>query len=68
MSKINNTLMDMLRDIKRHQRDRDQLLGVYVNARLNKSLEVYYSCLLDSLSSLKQFNEMSVLKKLNKKK
>lgn len=61
-------ILDMLKDVKEHQRDQNSLLAHYVQLRLNRSLEAYYKSLMDSFSSLSTFDEMKVLKKLTKQK
>lgn len=60
-------LLDMLKDIKEHQRDSSTLLEGYVQARLDKSLQTYYSELIESFNSLQRFDEVKKLRQFTKK-
>ena len=42
------------------------LLPMYVNLRLNQSLQVYYKEVVDSFNYLKYKNELRLARKLNK--
>lgn len=66
MSKCETVLLDMLDDLKKHQRSKDFLLKLYVEKRLEASLNTYYNKLASSLRNLSNFNEENVLKKLTK--
>lgn len=66
MSNCEKTLSLMLEDVKQHQRPQDSLLKMYVEKRLEASLNIYYNKLTSSLKSLSNFNEENVLKKLTK--
>lgn len=53
-------------DLKKHKRDKATLLEMYINDRLNKSLEVYYNELSDSLQYLAGKNDIKIMKKINR--
>lgn len=61
-------LIKMIDNIKKHQRNPDQLFEHYVQRRLDKSLQTYYKQLLSSFSSLTTYDEENVLKQLIKTK
>lgn len=61
-----NILNSFLNDLSKYKRNRKDLMEFYVNDRLSKSLEVYYSELYNSLSYLTSKNDLRVLKTLNK--
>lgn len=61
-------LIKMINNIKKHQRNPDQLFEHYVQRRLDKSLQTYYKQLLSSFSSLTTYDEGNVLKQLLKTK
>lgn len=35
-------ILEMLNDVKSHQRNKEDLLSYYVQTRLDKSVEIYY--------------------------
>lgn len=57
---INN----MLIDISKHKRNREELLRISIEDRLNKSLEVYYNQLSASLEYLASKDSLRVLKNI----
>lgn len=59
-------LNNMLKDISKHKRNRDNLLEYYIQERLNKSLETYYIQLSHSLEYLINKDSFRVLKNSNK--
>lgn len=59
-------LFDMINDLSKHNRDKNELQLMYVEERLNKSLQSYYESLNESLSFLYHRNEKNVLKKMNR--
>lgn len=63
---LNNIIESMLHNISEHKRDKADLLKLYVQKRLEDSVQAYYSSILDSMNILKNFKEESVLKKLVK--
>lgn len=66
MNNSRENILNMLKDVKSHQRDKKYLLAHYVQSRLDNSIQVYYKQLLASYSSLISYDEVNVLKKLSK--
>ena len=56
----------MLDELSKHKRDKRYLTQIFIQDRLNKSIETYYEDLTRSYNSLKHKNELHVLRKLNK--
>lgn len=56
----------MLEELSEHKRDKRYLTQIFIQDRLNKSIETYYDDLTRSYNSLKMKNELHVLRKLNK--
>ena len=66
---INNVLEQMLTDIQsRGKRSRSEILTEAVEARLQKSLEVYYKQLKQSYNALQGIDETKVLTTLTNNK
>ena len=63
---MQNILNNMLKDLSKYKRDKKDLLEMYINDRLSKSLETYYSELSNSLTYLVKKNELRVLKNMDK--
>ena len=63
---MQNILNNMLKDLSRYRRNKKDLLEMYINDRLSKSLETYYSELSNSLAYLVKKNELRVLKNMAK--
>lgn len=61
-----NLLNSFLNDLSKYKRNKKDLMEFYINDRLSKSLEVYYSELYNSLSYLASKNDLRVLKTFNK--
>ena len=61
-------LLEMLKDLKDHHKSKNQLLTLYVEKRLERSLTNYYKELTSSVTSLSGYNEQNVLQKLAKRK
>ena len=59
-------IYQMLKDLGEHKRSKETLLRVFIENRLNKCLETYYDDITSSYESLKQKNEIYILRKLNK--
>lgn len=57
-------LNNMLIDISKHKRNREELLRISIEDRLNKSLEVYYNQLSVSLEYLVSKDSLRVLKNI----
>lgn len=62
-----DTLAEILKDLNNHKRDKAMLLEMYINDRLNKSLETYYKELSDSLQYLATKSDIKILKKLSRR-
>ena len=63
---MQNILNNMLKDLSKYKRNKKDLLEMYINDRLSKSLETYYSELSNSLAYLVKKNELRVLKNMDK--
>ena len=63
---MQNILNNMLKDLSKYKRNKKDLLEMYINDRLSKSLETYYSELSNSLAYLVKKNELRVLKNMTK--
>ena len=62
---LEETLFNMLYQLEKHKgTDREELLLVYVNERLNKSFNTYQEELDSGLDYLKRRNEVNVMKRL----
>lgn len=61
-----SSIYQMLKDLGEHKRSKETLLRVFIENRLNKCLETYYDDITSSYESLKQKNEIHILRKLNK--
>ena len=61
-----NMLLHMLDDLASHNRKKKELLPMYVNLRLDKSLKNYYEELLSVYDSLVRKDATKVLKKINR--
>ena len=59
-------LDSLLEELKQYKRDKNHLMEFYIEERLNKSLEVYYKELTDSIQYLARRDELNVLKKMGK--
>ena len=58
--------LHMLDDLASHNRKKKELLPMYVNLRLDKSLKNYYEELLSVYDSLVRKDAAKVLKKINR--
>ena len=59
-----DTIRSMLDDLEKHKRSKDSLTTFYVQARLTKSIQSYYSDLLKAQASLEASNTKKVFKEL----
>lgn len=59
-------LLYILNEMKDYKRPKEDLLVLYINERLNKSLQTYYKELSSSVLFLSSKDEMQVCKCLNK--
>ena len=63
---MTNRFNKMLNDLSKYKKDKNSLMQMYIENRLNKSLETYYSQLNSSLESLLDSDELKVLRRSNK--
>ena len=63
-----DNLIQMLADIRAHQRPKETLLAHYVEERLNKTVNIYYKSVLSSAKVLERADPLKVAKKLAKDK
>lgn len=61
-----DTINHMLKDLDSHKRAKDSLAAFYVQARLTKSIQSYYSDLLKAQASLEASNTKKVFKEMIK--
>lgn len=54
----------ILEDLQSYKRDKSILLPMYIQLRLNKSLETYYKQLASSIRYYDKRDELRILKKL----
>ena len=66
--KFIHTLNTIKNNLQEHHRTREELLPLYIQERLSKSLEVYSNDLDKSLSYLYKGNELNMMKRLNRVK
>ena len=67
MSVISLEMMSLnciLEELQQHKRNKEELLAICIQERLNKSLEVYEKQLSYSLKYYTKANEIRILKKL----
>ena len=55
-------------DLNKHHRDKSKLLEYYINTRLNKTIDAYYSDLMDSYNYLNNRDEFNMIKRMSRKK
>lgn len=61
-----DTLNSMLNTLSKYKRNKDDLIELYINERLEKSLKTYYLELYNSLDYLLSKNDLRVLKNVDK--
>ena len=69
MSNSKKIILEMLNDIrdkKSHKRDKNELMAIYIEERLNKHINSYYEQLLSSSETLSHINNKRTLKNLVK--
>ena len=67
MSSTKYIIEGMLKEIQEHKRNKEDLLPMYVQERINKQIQTYYKQIMDSYSILShQQNEIKVAKNLIK--
>lgn len=65
---VEQTLKDMLKDINKHKRPKENLLEYFVSMRLDKSIQIYYKQLLESVDYLanREASQERILNGINK--
>ena len=65
---VEQTLKDMLKDINKHKRSKENLLEHFVSMRLDKSIQTYYKQLLESVDYLanKEASQERIFNRINK--
>lgn len=63
---MKDKLYNIIEDLNKHKRNKDDLLTEYISERLNKSLQVYYGQLMNSFNFLKYKNGQTVIKNINR--
>lgn len=58
-----DTLNSMILDLKKHDRNKQELIEEYINSRLDKSLKSYYEDLMQTYNSITKRDAARVLKK-----
>ena len=61
-----NILKEILEDLSKYKRNKEELKLYYTEQRLNKSLSAYYESLVQSLKVMYNINSKDVLKELSK--
>jgi hypothetical protein len=59
-------LKEMLESLSKHKRDKNTLLSLYVEERLNKTVSVYYKEMLASARALSYYAPEKVLDRMSK--
>lgn len=62
-SKFKIALNDILEDLSHHHRNKEELARIYIQSRLNKSLNTYYQSLIKTFEYLDYRNEDNLLRK-----
>ena len=65
-SNLKVNLTEMLTDIQKHQRNKNVLLSLYVEERLNKTVSVYYKDMIASAKALSYYTPEKVLDRMSK--
>lgn len=55
-------------DLNKYHRDKSKLLEYYINTRLNKTIDAYYSDIMDSYNYLNNRDEFNMIKRMSRKK
>ncbi len=65
---VEQILKDMLKDINKHKRPKENLLEYFVSMRLDKSIQIYYKQLLESVDYLsnREASQERILNGINK--
>ena len=63
---IQKFCIETLTELQQHKRNKEDLILLYVNNRLETSLVNYYSDLQDSINYLERRRELNLMKKMNR--
>ena len=61
-------LLSIRNDLNKHHRDKSKLLEYYINTRLSKTIDAYYSDIMDSYNYLNNRDEFNMIKRMSRKK
>ena len=61
-------LLSIRNDLNKRHRDKSKLLEYYINTRLNKTIDAYYSDIMDSYNYLNNRDEFNMIKRMSRKK
>ncbi len=61
-------LLSIRSDLNKYHRDKSKLLEYYINTRLNKTIDAYYSDIMDSYNYLNNRDEFNMIKRISRKK
>ena len=61
-------LLSIRNDLNKYHRDKSKLLEYYINTRLNKTIDAYYSDIMDNYNYLNNRNEFNMIKRMSRKK
>ncbi len=61
-------LLSIRNDLNKYHRDKSKLLEYYINTRLNKTIDAYYSDIMDSYNYLNNRDEFNMIKRMSRKK
>lgn len=63
---MKNKLYNIIDELSKYERNKEELLTLYINERLNKSLQTYYKEITNSFNYLKYKDGKNVLNKINR--
>ena len=63
ISNFHHNIEEMLDDLSHHHRSKDELVTLYIQNRLNKSLSTYYQELMKTYEYLDYRNDDNLIKK-----
>ena len=61
-------LLSIRNDLNKYHRDKSKLLEYYIYTRLNKTIDAYYSDIMDSYNYLNNRDEFNMIKRMSRKK
>ena len=61
-------LLSIRNYLNKYHRDKSKLLEYYINTRLNKTIDAYYSDIMDSYNYLNNRDEFNMIKRMSRKK